>query len=206
MSGKKYQDLVVTIQDPGIVRPFFEGKAEPVVEWDARCYEKTKIWMHTCIVHAPGAGMGAGDYWERNLPDGSVEKHVASRHRHDSDEIFIFHGTDPEHPFELGGEVKFWLGRGEDEEMFVIDKPTVVYIPGGVWHNPNFYTRADRPFLEIVIMVSGEHSNWDEKRYLDKTLEYPEDFERDYGKYVTPFRRGGLGPFTDKLGRDQSDL
>lgn len=87
--------------------------------------------------------MGAGDYWERILPDGSIEKHVASRHRHSGDEIFVFLGTDLEHPQELGGEVVFWIGKDEDEEKYVITKPTVVYIPAGTWHNPNFYSKVD---------------------------------------------------------------
>lgn len=187
MSEKKYQKNVIEAMEQRVIRPLFDGKVSPVFEFDKSCYTDSEIWMHSSIIYAPGAGMGCGDQWDRVLPDGSIEPHVASRHRHNADEIFIFHGTDPQNPFELGGEVKFWLGRGEDEEEFTITKPTVVYIPADTWHNPNWYARVDRPFIELVVMVSKENTEFSNKRYLEKTHEYPKSFLEQFGEDVKPF-------------------
>lgn len=187
MAARKYQHLVTDFTDLEMRRPFFDGKAHMVVEYDARSYKDTSVWMHSSLVYQPGCGMGAGDYWERILPNGSIEPHVASRHRHNSEEIFLFLGTNPEKPNELGGEVKVWIGKDEDEELYIITKPSVIYIPADTWHNPTFYTKVDFPFIEVVLMP-GQNTVWDDNRYLDKTQDYPTDFLEMYGKYVDPYR------------------
>jgi len=72
---------------------------------------------------------------------------------HTVDEIFLFLGTDPEDPSDLGGEVEFWIGRGEDAEKHIITKSSCVFIPAGLVHAPIVFRKVRRPFKEIVIFT-----------------------------------------------------
>ncbi|MEM2104466.1 MAG: hypothetical protein QW717_06215 [Candidatus Bathyarchaeia archaeon] len=69
---------------------------------------------------------------------------------HTADEIFLFFGTDPDNPTDLGGEVEFWLGQGEDAEKYVFNKPTCIYVPAGLIHGPIVFRNVRRPFVEIL--------------------------------------------------------
>ncbi|MEM2320399.1 MAG: hypothetical protein QXS79_00720 [Candidatus Bathyarchaeia archaeon] len=69
---------------------------------------------------------------------------------HTADEIFLFIGTDPENPLDLGGEVEFWLGCGEDAEKYIITKPTCIHIPAGLVHAPIVFRNVRRPFIEVI--------------------------------------------------------
>jgi mannose-6-phosphate isomerase-like protein (cupin superfamily) len=69
---------------------------------------------------------------------------------HTADEIFLFFGTDPDNPTDLGGEVEFWLGLGEDAEKYIITKPSCIYVPAGLVHAPIVWRNVRRPFIEII--------------------------------------------------------
>ena len=65
--------------------------------------------------------------------------------KHPCDEIFIFFGSDPDHPEELGGEIECWLGLGEDAEQFILTKTTVMFVPANLGHCPIYYRKVDKP-------------------------------------------------------------
>jgi mannose-6-phosphate isomerase-like protein (cupin superfamily) len=68
-------------------------------------------------------------------------------HAHDWDEVWVFAGTDREHPKELGAVLDFYLG----DEQYVIDKSCIVYIPRGLPHGPCGMRKIDRPLLFITM-------------------------------------------------------
>jgi len=68
----------------------------------------------------------------------------AKPHNHDFDEYLVFIGTNPEDPFDLGGEVEIWLG---DEEKHVITRSSTVFVPRGLYHTPIHFNRVDRPII-----------------------------------------------------------
>ena len=70
---------------------------------------------------------------------------------HDFDELFAFIGTNPEDTNDLGGEVEFWMGKGDETEKIKITTPSTIYCPGGVTHMPIFFKNVKRPFLMVVI-------------------------------------------------------
>ena len=76
--------------------------------------------------------------WEKTVEGGGPRAHV-----HDFDEVVGFHGTNPEDPFDLCGEVEFYLG----EEKHIITKSCVVFIPKGLTHCPLVFKRVDRPIF-----------------------------------------------------------
>ncbi|MCC6596433.1 MAG: hypothetical protein IT477_08015 [Rhodanobacteraceae bacterium] len=190
MAERKYAHCVVEIPDPQMDRPLFNGKVTNFFELGTENFPGSKVWMHAALVYAPGAGYGCGDDWQRTRPDGSIEKIKASRHRHPNDEVFLFMGTDPKDPWDLGGEVEFWIGLGADEECYRFTKSTMVYMPANTWHNPHWFTKVTRPFMEVVVLVSDVYYS-DKGRYLEKSQDYPPAFVQSHGHILSQF--GGPG-------------
>jgi len=75
-------------------------------------------------------------------------------HSHEFDEIFIFLGTDRENPNNLGGEVEFWLGEGEDTEKYLLTTSTCIFVPKGLVHLPMIFKNVERPFLLVTVGVN----------------------------------------------------
>jgi hypothetical protein len=89
-----------------------------------------------------------------------------SPHKHDCDEIFLFMGTNPEDEEDLGAEVEFWLGEGEETERIMLTTSSLVFIPRGLLHMPIFYRNVKRPSLRIVIGLNTGEA-------LKNTIRYP---------------------------------
>jgi hypothetical protein len=62
-------------------------------------------------------------------------------HTHDYDEVLAFIGTNPDDPYDLGAEVEFWI----EDEMHIITRTSLVFVPAGVKHSPLVFRRVDRP-------------------------------------------------------------
>ena len=84
------------------------------------------------------------------------EGYVTGPHKHDYEEIFLFLGTDPKKPRDLGAEVEFWLGEGDDVEKLVVTTSSSIYVPPGVAHFPQFWRNVRRPVMTVVIMPNAE--------------------------------------------------
>ena len=68
-------------------------------------------------------------------------------HIHMTPEILVMLGTDPNDPWDLGGEVHLCMGK--EMEKHIITTSTLVYIPPGLVHCPIVYKRVDRPFIFV---------------------------------------------------------
>lgn len=95
-------------------------------------------WLDSTVV--PGAFYVEVVWKYKPTPPGTA--HPAHVHE-DWDEVVGFHGTNPDDPFDLGGEVNFWLG----DEKQVITKSCVVFVPRGLKHCPVEFIRVDRPII-----------------------------------------------------------
>ena len=62
-------------------------------------------------------------------------------HTHDFDEYLGFLGTNPDDPYDLGGEVELWLGG----EKHILTESCAVFVPAGLAHAPIYFRRVDRP-------------------------------------------------------------
>jgi quercetin dioxygenase-like cupin family protein len=93
-------------------------------------------------------------------------------HTHDVNEIIGFFGNDPDDPYNLHGEVEFWLG----DQKQVIDRTAMVFIPAGLKHCPLLVKRLDKPIFHFSVVTSGQ---WDMES-LKETYKP----ESDYSKYV----------------------
>lgn len=164
MAERKYEKYVFTDFDEvdkkmGYTFPSFEGKIQTYVFdrfWHKS--EDVKIWAEMDLHYNVGAyhGLGAegislvtGETALGETKKGDVLFQLGV-HKHTADEMFMIFGTNPEHPGKLGGVYEFYIGAGEDAERYEFDTNTVVYIPAGVYHNPNGLVRIDDPSHPIA--------------------------------------------------------
>jgi hypothetical protein len=71
-------------------------------------------------------------------------------HEHNFDEIFLFLGNNREDCHDLGAEIEFWMGQGEDTEIIKINTSSVIYVPKGTVHMPIFFKHVKRPILQVI--------------------------------------------------------
>jgi len=80
-----------------------------------------------------------------------VKSETTRPHKHDYEEVFLFIGTNPDDVNDLGAEVEFWLGEGEDLEKVVFNTSSSILIPPGLAHFPQFIRNVKRPIIEVII-------------------------------------------------------
>ncbi len=73
-------------------------------------------------------------------------------HKHRDPEVLVALGTDPDHPHELGAEYEVFMGP--EMEKHVVNKPSLVFIPGNFIHCPFRVTKVTRPFIFIEAQYS----------------------------------------------------
>ena len=85
--------------------------------------------------------------WIWDVPKPSIPKM-----RHDAfDEIVLHIGSDPDHPEDLGGVLRFGVG----DDLLDFDTTHCGYIPRGVDHGPLEWSEVRRPLIEMAIMLGA---------------------------------------------------
>ncbi len=92
--------------------------------------------------------------WDKTEPP-----ELPGLHSHPFAEIVLLVGSDPKDLRDLGGEVSWGMGDGEDAERFALTSTTAIYVPKGLPHGPLVYERVDRPILNIAIgLDTGDYA------------------------------------------------
>jgi hypothetical protein len=138
MAASKYEKYYITETPPNPLHP------------QNRNIVSNIPWVNTMWVNEELQGKVKGaPYLETNLV---VRAHTGGPesggrpHNHDWDEYIMFIGTSPEDPWDLGGEVEFWL----EDEKHIINKTCALFVPRGVYHCPFYIRKVDRPFVLIT--------------------------------------------------------
>ena len=134
--GKYLKHMVTDLKLPGEM----QAGAVDYAKWATRI-----LWLDEEVV--PGA-FQVNCSWYRK-PTATPSK----AHTHDYDEVIAFFGGDPDNPNELYGEVEFWI----EDEKYIIDKSTLIFIPGGLTHCPIQVLRADRPIFHFTVVMGGKY-------------------------------------------------
>lgn len=92
-------------------------------------------------------------------------------HAHDCDEMFLFIGTNPDNPDDLGAEVEFWMGEGKDLEKVKVNTSSLIFVPRGLMHLPLFCKNVKRPFLHAVVAIPNCKEPIDDT--LGRTKRFP---------------------------------
>jgi len=66
-------------------------------------------------------------------------------HAHDYDETLGFFGTDFANPYELNGEIEFWI----EDERFLLTRSCLIFLPKGTYHCPLVIHRVDKPIFHF---------------------------------------------------------
>lgn len=171
MAEQKYAKYVVEGKDiPGA--PKFDGKKFVDMVTGERDFPDTTHWIWAGLICGVGAGFGIGDVMKMPLPNGEAKEWKQTPHVHDVVETFVFMGTDPSKPRELGGEVEVWLGEGDEAEKFIITKSTTISIPPNVVHCPVLAKKVDRPFVFMAVLADPKGSE------LSGDFPYPPGFSK----------------------------
>jgi len=147
----KFVDSLTVNRDP-VKFPIW-GKVTTPMIFDQRHLKEMPIHVESLTIHKAGGG------WGLNQPTEGVlggEEYRDLPMYHNTDEIYMLIGTNPENPHDLGGEIEVWLGEGKDAEKFVITESICIYIPAGLVHMPVYFRRVDRPILLVVVLVGPE--------------------------------------------------
>lgn len=91
--------------------------------------------------------------WDRTVP-----RELPGLHTHPFAEIVLLIGSDPKSLRDLGGEVEWGMGSGEDAATYTLTSTTAIYVPNGVPHGPLVFKRVDRPILNVAIgLQTGDY-------------------------------------------------
>ena len=116
-------------------------------------------WIDANVV--PGAfQMNTSWYFKPNRPPDVEEAGketglgVFKPHKHDSDEILGFYGSNPDDPYDLGGEVELHI----EGESHILTKSSLVFLPGGMEHCPLYVNKVERPIFHFSIITESMYT------------------------------------------------
>ena len=113
-------------------------------------YAKRILWMDNNVV---AGAFHMNTSWFLNASTTTENK----PHTHDSDEIIGFYGNNADDPYDLGGEIEFWL----EDEKHLLTRSCLLFIPAGMKHCPMILRRVDRPIFHFTVVVSGKYTRED---------------------------------------------
>ena len=138
-NGLEYEHLIKKLELKDTKRTK-GGNADFIAGWNGKDFEGFNV-NFTWALHT---GLGP---WHDKDP------HVHTTY----DEILIFVGSDPDDPENLNAE----LSVGLEDEVHIIDTPTVVLAPKNVVHCPLITRRVDKPYLfSAVCLDTGHETKW----------------------------------------------
>jgi hypothetical protein len=85
------------------------------------------------------------------MPGGELPKITGGAHIHDFDEVITFIGNNVEDPYDLGGEIEFWL---EDEPQ-ILTRSSIIFVPKGMKHAPLIIRKVERPIFHTSMGTGG---------------------------------------------------
>jgi hypothetical protein len=74
-------------------------------------------------------------------------------HKHNANELLGAFSSDPEQPNDLGAEIEFWM----EDEKFIINKSSMIFIPQGIKHSPLIVNKIDRPVFHFSTITDGHY-------------------------------------------------
>jgi hypothetical protein len=86
--------------------------------------------------------------WVYGIPDPNppVPEQV-----HDTEEIVLYIGGDPQNPEDLGGEIELRVGG----KPVTFDSSAALFVPKGVRHGPVTWKKFRKPHIEMTLRIAG---------------------------------------------------
>lgn len=113
-------------------------------------FAKRILWMDGEVV--PGA-FQMNTAWYSAVPERDP---IFTEHVHDdADELIGFFSSDPENPYDLGGEIEYTVGG----EAHLLTRTTMIFVPAGLVHNPMRILRVDRPIFHFSVVTKTSYES-----------------------------------------------
>mgnify|MGYP002626327515 FL=1 len=113
-------------------------------------FAKRILWMDGEVV--PGA-FQMNTAWYSAVPERDP---IFTEHVHDdADELVGFFSSDPNDPYNLGGEIEYTI----DGEAHLLTRTTMIFLPHGVVHNPMRILRVDRPIFHFSVVTKTSYES-----------------------------------------------
>lgn len=125
--------------------PSHKGKVVPVMFMDYTRHHGIDRTIDERMILEAGVGFGIGESSGDGLWD-----FTEWPQKHHFTETYIFCPKDPNEP-DLGAEVEFWVGEGDDAEKYNITQKTVITIPPNIYHFPMVVRKLVKPFYMITV-------------------------------------------------------
>lgn len=111
-------------------------------------FAKRIIWMDGEV--CPGA-FQMNTAWYSAVPERDP---IFTKHVHDDcDELIGFFSSDPENPYDLGGEIEYTVGG----EAHLLTKSTMIFVPANLPHNPMRILKVDRPIFHFSVVTKTKY-------------------------------------------------
>ena len=115
-------------------------------------FAKRIIWIDGEV--CPGA-FQMNTAWYHDVPE---KDPIFGVHTHeDCDELIGFFSSDPDNPYDLGGEIEFTIGG----EAHLLTKSSIIFVPAGISHNPMRILRVDRPIFHFSVITKSLYEGVD---------------------------------------------
>lgn len=131
--------IIQELHDPNPGTPEFQAMYKK--------FAKRILWMDSNEVEG-AFQMNTAWYFAVPEKDPVFEEHV-----HGSDELIGFFGSDPNDPYDLGGELEVTI----DGETTRITNTCMIFIPGDVPHMPLSIKRVDRPIFHFSVLMDKQY-------------------------------------------------
>lgn len=131
--------IVQTLQDPVQGTPEFREMYKK--------FAKRILWIDSNVVEG-AFQMNTAWYFRAPERVPYMDEHV-----HATDEIIGFYGSNPEDPYDLGGEIELAING----EMHKITRSSMIFIPANLPHMPLSILRVDRPIFHFSIVTASEY-------------------------------------------------
>jgi hypothetical protein len=134
------------------IKPKSKADTGPLIWWSPKLVKGAKCGIESGIISG-----------EKLVGTGGPNSFQPHKTMNQGGEFFMFLGTNPEDPMDLGAEAEFYLGEGKDTEKVVINTSTCVWVPPGVGHFPLRWKNVKRPVMFVVFVPSmGEEEDQSE--------------------------------------------
>jgi hypothetical protein len=134
---KKYfvTDLKDVVGDAPWTPKFTDKEARRVISLDSEV-RPGAFYMET-------AWFFPGDWPDKTKNDPTK---TIGAHKHDYDETVAWVGTDSKDPYNLNGEIEFWV----DGKQNFIDRSFIAFIPAGTEHGPINIRKITKPMFHFT--------------------------------------------------------
>ena len=113
-------------------------------------FAKRIIWMDGGV--CPGA-FQMNTAWYSAVPERDP---IFPEHVHDDcDELIGFFSSDPDNPYDLGGEIEYTVGG----EAHLLTKSTMIFVPANLPHNPMRILKVDRPIFHFSVVTKTKYES-----------------------------------------------